>query len=303
VCLVPRAALSRTDGIRLEWSESHGHIPPAEAVAPLRASIRGLERPVFAYGWQFAEQRGSGNGDGRIQRGERMTMFLTLKNVGRGRTFVARANLKNLSGTGVLLHDARFNINDMMPGEERRVAFTFDVAQSFRQDELKLELVVEDEDLREVTSQKLRVPIAQAGAPVTAATGAFVAAAALELRESPASDARVILRAPAGSGFPITAQSGEWVRVDALDGRPGWALRAQGGGTRSTAPRSLTFVLHNSPPLIETDGPVALSVRGTSINLQGTATDENRVLDLYIFVGPHKVFYLSNRDAADRPTG
>ncbi|MBK6533128.1 MAG: hypothetical protein IPF99_27130 [Deltaproteobacteria bacterium] len=157
-------------------------------------------------------------------------MFLTLKNVGRGRTFIARANLKNLSGAGVLLRDARFDINDMMPGEERRVAFTFDVAQSFRQDELKLELVVEDEDLREVTSQKLRVPIAQAGAPVTAATGAFVAAAALELRESPASDARVILRAPAGSGFPTTAQSGEWVRVDALDGLTG--LGAPGAGRR-----------------------------------------------------------------------
>ena len=26
---------------------------------------------------------------------------------------------------------------------------------------------------------------------------------------------------------------------------------------------------------------------------------ENRVLDIYIFVGPHKVFYQSNRDAAD----
>ena len=299
VCLVPRAALSRTDGIRLEWSESHGHVPPAEAVAPLRASIRGLERPVFAYGWQFAEQRGGGNGDGRVQRGEHMTMFLTLRNVGRGRTFVARANLKNLSGSGVLLHDARFDINNMMPGEERRVAFTFDVAPTFREEELKLELVVEDEDLREVTSQKLRVPIAPAAPPVAAATGGFVAAADLELRESPAADARVVLRAPAGSSFAVTAQSGDWVRVDAVDGRPGWALRAQGSGRATNGPRAITYVLHNSPPLIETSGAVTLAVRGTSLNLEGTATDENRVLDLYIFVGAHKVFYLSNRDAAD----
>ena len=42
------AALSRTDGIRLEWSESHGHVP---ATQPMRLSIRGVERPVFAYGW------------------------------------------------------------------------------------------------------------------------------------------------------------------------------------------------------------------------------------------------------------
>jgi carboxyl-terminal processing protease len=173
------------------------------------------------------------------------------------------------------------------------------VAQTFREDELKLELVVEDEDLREVTSQKLRVPIAQAGPAVTAATGAFVPAAALELRESPATDARIILRAPAGTSFPITAQWGEWVRVDAGDGRPGWVARALGNGRPAPGPRVLTFVLHNSPPLIETTGSVTLAVRGTSMTLEGTATDENRVLDLYVFVGPHKVFYQSNRDAAD----
>jgi carboxyl-terminal processing protease len=44
VCLVPKAALSRTDGIRLEWSESHGHVPTTE---PLRVSVQGLERPVL----------------------------------------------------------------------------------------------------------------------------------------------------------------------------------------------------------------------------------------------------------------
>ncbi len=296
VCLVPRAALSRTDGIRLEWSEAHGHVP--QAVEPIRASIRGLERPVFAYGWQFAEQRGGGNGDGRVQRGERMTMFLTLKNVGRGRTFIARANLKNLSGAGVLLHDARFDINNMQPGEERRVAFTFDVAATFREEELKLELVVEDEDLREVTTQKIRVPIAAAAGPVATSTGSFTSGADLELRESPAADARVVMRAGTGAVFPITAQSGEWVRVDAGEGRPAWALRAQGNGARAAGPRTITYVLHNSPPMIETQG-VELAVRGASMTLQGTATDENRVLDLYIFVGPHKVFYQSHRDAAD----
>lgn len=298
VCLVPRAALSRTDGIRLEWSEAHNHVPAADAVAPLRASIRGLERPVFAYGWQFAEQRGSGNGDGRVQRGERMTMFLTLKNVGRGRTFVARANLKNLSGAGVLLHDARFDINNMQPGEERRMAFTFDVAPTFREEELKLELVVEDEDLREVTTQKIRVAIAPDAPPVAASTGSFTFGNDVDLRESPAAEARVVLRAAPGATFPVTARSGAWMRLDAGNGRPAWAQQTQGDGARVAAPRPITYVLHNSPPMIETQG-VELAVRGASMSLQGAATDENRVLDLYIFVGAHKVFYQSNRDAAD----
>ncbi len=301
VCLVPRASLSRTDGVRLEWSEAHGHAPAADAVAPLRVSIRGLERPVFAYGWQFAEQRGSGsgNGDGRVQRGERMTMYLTLRNVGRGRTFVARANLKNLSGSGVLLHDARFDIDNMQPGDERRVAFTFDVAPNFREDEVKLELVIDDEDLREVTSQKIRIPVSQPAPGVATATGTFIDAAETELREAPDATARVVLRGAVGAAFPITAQSGDWVRVDVGDGRPGWAPRAQGNGTRAAAAHPVAYVLHNSPPAIETAGVVSLAVRGASLSLQGTASDENRVLDLYVFVGAHKVFYLSNRNAAD----
>ena len=43
-----------------------------------------LERPLFQYTYQIADDR-VGNGDGRIQRGEQVTMYLTVKNVGKGR--------------------------------------------------------------------------------------------------------------------------------------------------------------------------------------------------------------------------
>ena len=300
LCLVPRASLSRTDGIRLEWSESHGRTPTA--TSPVRVSIRGLERPVFAYGWQFAEQARGSNGDGRVQPGESVTMYLTVKNIGRGRSYVTRAGLKNLSGGAVLLHDARFNIDNMQPGEERRVAFTFDVAQSFRENEAKLELVIDDEDLREVESQKIRIPIAREAGRVTPASGTFVAPEAVELRESPAANGRVVLRAPVGASFPMTAASGDFVRLDVGGGRPAWVFRPASNAARPAVPagpRALTYVLHNSPPMIENDGSLALSVNGNTATLRGTVTDENRVLDLYIFVGSNKVHYQSNRDGAD----
>lgn len=300
LCLMPKASLSRTDGIRLEWSEAHGRVP-AE-VAPLRVSVRGLERPVFAYGWQFAESPRGGNGDGRIQPGESVTMYLTVRNVGRGQSYVTLAALKNLAGAGVLLHDARFSIDNMAPGEERRVAFTFDVAQSFHESEARIELDLEDEDLREVETQKISVPIAREPVAVTAATGALQFAAEAELREAPLASARVVLRAASGSGFPITAQSGEYVRLDVGGGRPAWVLRSAGSAGRpAVAPqRPLTYVLHNSPPMIESESAVDTAVRGASLTLRGAITDENRVLDMYVFVGSEKVFYQSNRDASDR---
>lgn len=299
LCLMPKASLSRTDGVRLEWTESHGRVP-AE-VAPLRASVRGLERPVFAYGWQLAEAARGGNGDGRVQAGELVTMYLTVRNVGRGRSQVTLAALRNLSGAGVLLHDARFNIDNMAPGEERRVAFTFTVAEGYREPEARIELALEDEDLREVETQKIAVPIAREAVAVTPATGTLAFAGETDLREAPLADARVVLRTAAGASLPITARVGDFVRLDVGNGRPAWVLRSAGGAPRpGAAPAApLTHVLHNSPPMIETNG-VELAVRGSTLTVRGAVTDETRVLDMYVFVGNNKVHYQSNRDAADR---
>ncbi|MBI5517515.1 MAG: PDZ domain-containing protein [Deltaproteobacteria bacterium] len=298
VCLVPLPSLSRTDGIRLEWSELHNRRPAN--VDPTRVSVRGLERPVFAYGWQVAEQHraGSGNGDGRVQRGEQLAMYLTIRNVGRGRSYSTRANLRNLSGEGVLLHDARFTIDNLEPGQERRVAFTFDVGQGYRERDVRLEFAIQDEDLREAATQKVRIPIEAAAPAVASASGTLAPVGPLELRESASPTARVIARAEATALFPITAQSGEWVRLDLGGGRPGWALRSAGGPPH--AGRALFApAMHNSPPMIESDGAATLAVRGPSFVLHGTSSDENRVLDLYIFAGSRKVFYLSNRNGAD----
>ena len=45
--------------------------------------------------------------------------------------------------------------------------------------------------------------------------------------------------------------------------------------------------------------PAKLATRDDHVRIQGTATDNDRVLDAYIFVGSHKVFYQSNRKGKD----
>ena len=96
--------------------------------------------------------------------------------------------------------------------------------------------------------------------------------------------------------MPVQAQAGDFVRVDTGGGRPAWAMRALGNGTRAPGARAVLGVMHNSPPMIEPEGAVSLAVRGPTLALRGLASDEARVLDLYIVVGPNKVFYRSNRD-------
>lgn len=297
VCIMPRASLSRMDGIRFEWSEAHQRVP---TTAPtLRAEVRGLDRPVYAYGWQLSDNI-QGNGDGRLQRGEHATLYLTLRNVGRGRGFSTQVNLKNVSGQGVLLQDGRFRFDSMTPNEERQMAFTFRIDQAFRatERELKFELQIEDEDLREFVTQKIVIPLASA-LSVTAERGTWTAGAEVRALESPAADARPVARIPAGTRLNFGARSTDFVRVDLGTNHWAWVRRAEQGTAAAVRDSRVSWVLHNEPPLIETTLGNALAVRTPTVHLDGIVRDETRVLDFYVFVGSRKIVYRSNRNGAD----
>lgn len=297
VCRVPRASLSRVDGIRFEWSASHNRVPTASPT--VRAEVRGLERPMFAYGWQFADNV-QGNGDGRLQRGEHGTLYFNLRNVGRGRGFGTTVNLKNLSGQGVLLHNGRFNFERFDVNGEQLVAFTFNVERNFRasERELKFEVQIEDEDLREFVTHKIVIPISDAVAP-TAANGQWIAGASAMGYETSGANARPVARLPAGLRLPIAASVGDWLRVDAGQSHPIWVRRQESGTGAAPRDARVTWVLHNEPPVIETSLGDALAVRNGTLHVTGNIRDESRVLDFFIFVGPRKLVYRSNRNAQD----
>ena len=97
----------RADEVRYDRrnsvAEAHGHVP-TEAV--VRTTVRALERPQFSYAVHVADDQ-QGDGDGRIEPGERGSVWLSVKNVGAGRTYRTIANLRNESGRGVLLREGR----------------------------------------------------------------------------------------------------------------------------------------------------------------------------------------------------
>ncbi|MDP3276055.1 MAG: MXAN_5808 family serine peptidase [Deltaproteobacteria bacterium] len=296
VCNVPLGSLSRVDGIRFEWSESHNHVPAT--ATPVRAEVRGLERPSYAYGWQFADNL-QGNGDGRLQRGERGTLYFTMRNIGRGRGYETQVNLKNLSGQGVILADGRFSFRQVATNEERQMAFTFSVENDFRSTEraIKLEVTIEDEDLREVVTQRILLPLADAQ-PVAAASGFFIAGATTQAFESSGADVRPVARLGAGQRVAITGRAGDWLRVELARNHPAWVRRGEAGAALPSA-RPMAWVMHNEPPVIETALGQTLAVREASVHLAGLIRDEARVLDYYVFVGNRKVIYRSNRSGTD----
>ena len=126
VCKIPKDANTRQDIVRVQFS-AEGAEPPRDA--EFRPTIHELPRPIFAYNYQVVDNR-PGDGDGQIELGEGVTIYMNLKNVGKGPSFETQANLRNVTGDGLLLHAGRFDVSNMKPGEIRNVAFTFDVLDS-----------------------------------------------------------------------------------------------------------------------------------------------------------------------------
>ena len=51
---VPRDTHSRVDGVAVRFEEARGRAPKEQA---MRVTVRGLERPIFAYSYQVADNR------------------------------------------------------------------------------------------------------------------------------------------------------------------------------------------------------------------------------------------------------
>jgi len=295
VCRVPRDALTRADGIKLHFEEARNRAP---ADAEARVAVKALERPTFAYTYQIADNR-KGNGDGRLQRDEGLTMYLTVRNTGRGRSFETQANVRNLSGDGLFLHEGRFDVSNMMPGETRKVAFTFDVEPQLTEPEAKVELSITDRDLRETVIDKIRIPFATPLA-VQAATGVTHArATGAELLEAPEAGARVIGRLAPGAAAQVQGTVPDYVKIGLGGGRFAFvrARDVEAGGAPAAAVAFEDTMAH-APPAIEV-APVQLATRDPHIVLKGGSSDSERLLDAYIFVGARKVFYRSNRNGGD----
>ena len=294
-CKIPMDGTTRSDGLRVKFDAAAGVEP---APVEIRPTIHALERPVFQYSYQIADDR-RGNGDGRIQRGEEVTMYLTVKNIGKGRSFETQANISNLSGDGLLLRAGRFDVSNMMPNDVRRVAFTFDVAQQLTEPELTLSLTVADSDLHEVASEKVKIPVAPA-AQITKQTGAVKAGGqGALLLASPDPGARSFGKLPAGSSANLLGTVGDLDKIDLGGGRFAFvaAKEVSAGGSASGAV-SFEDVYMHAPPTVDVKAS-AMSTTADHIKITGVASDSERLLDVFVFVRSRKLYYKSNRDGAD----
>ena len=296
ICKIPMDALARSDGLSVRFDAAANAEPgPVE----IRPTVRALERPLFQYAYQIVDDR-TGNGDGRVQRGELVSMYLTVKNVGKGRSFDTQANIANLSGDGLLLHAGRFDISNMMPGDVRKVTFSFDVQQQLAESEATLSLSVGDRDLREFASEKVKIPVLPAttiakGAPraVKAGPQGAVLLASAEKGE------RAFGRLAPGTACNVIGKVGDLEKVDLGGGRFAFVQPEEvipGGSPQGNV--AFEEIYSHAPPTLEVNVS-AMSTRDDKVKVVGTASDSERLLDLYVFVGARKLYYKSNRGGAD----
>ena len=297
VCRIPKDAVSRQDGVRVKFESAGDHAPSEVEIRP---TVRALDRPVFAYAYEVVDNRGSANGDGRIQKGEGMTLYLTVKNVGKGRSYETQANLRNLSGDGILLGEGRFDVSNMQPGDTKKVAFTFDVLSSVEGSELKVELSVADRDLREIAAEKIKLMLEPASPVTPLSGGAKAKDGGAALVESPSATARPFGKLAAGAIAKILGKSGDFIKLEIGKGRFAFAREQELDVGQPVPGETAVFedLLQRSPPLVDVM-PAALATREGKIKILGAATDNDRILDAYMFVNARKVFYRSNKGGAD----
>jgi carboxyl-terminal processing protease len=295
VCKIPKDADMRQDIVRVRFF-AEGAEPPRDG--ELRPTINALPRPIFAYNYQVADNR-PGDGDGQIALGEGITIYLNVKNVGKGASHETQANLRNLTGDGLLLHGGRFDISNMKPGDSRSVSFTFDVLDRLAEPTANVEISVVDRDLRVVSSEKAKLSVVKSALAIQPSSGLVSALSPAAVRGQPVAVAPVVGQVAKGSLLERLGLFQDFTKVSLGDQRFGFVetrtLKPAAGGTPKV---SFEPVLSHSPPLLEVT-PASLATRDTKVKVSGRATDTDRVQDVFVFVGPRKVFYQSNRKASD----
>lgn len=295
VCHLPMNAITRQDVVKVRFS-AEGAEPPDDV--EIRPTVKSLPQPLFAYIYQIADDR-PGNGDGQISRGEGGSIYLTVKNVGPGRSYETQANVRNLTGDGLLLHAGRFDISNMNPGDVRQVAFTFDVLDTLKENLVKMDLSIADRDLNVTSSEKVAIPVASTGWKIDPASGQVLVEGSAKVRGQPLAAARVFGELKKGSVVDKLGRYGDFFKVSLGGSRFGFVeARAVSDAGGRKGKLVLDPSLGRSPPLLEV-APPKLATREDHVRIEATVQDNDQVQDAYVFVGARKVFYQSNKKSAD----
>ena len=303
---VPKWATTRDDKLKLIFT-SYGKNAFAEKDLPVTTLAD--DPPVYSYNYEIVEDgklESEGNGNGIAELEETIVLNVELKNTGQGVSRKTVATLKNLSGDDVFLEKGRFEFENFNPGEIRQAPFRF--RQNGQSKETEFELLVMDEDLRRVKTQKITLPAPEQKRPFLAAaankTAVFKEESHILGASFPEAQAKAI--AAKNSRVKILGSSGKWIKIEDENAVSGWveekAVYASFSdetvglyGNESEGPKpsiSLIEKVFERPPYITTS-PFPLYTDSDSITIEGSVGDSNRIETVSVWAENDKIKLLT----------
>jgi carboxyl-terminal processing protease len=151
---IPDFVHRRKIPVEVAFREADGQEPKPSTVS---LQVEEPEAPLFEYSYRVIDngaQGSKGNGNGRADRGETVTLALTVKNGGKGESKAPVVNLKKVEGEEAFIERGREELKPIPPGGEAKVALTFRVPEALK-GELSFDLNIHDMHLGEDLSDRM----------------------------------------------------------------------------------------------------------------------------------------------------
>ena len=296
---VPRWVATREDNISLVFTSSEN-----KTFTEGNLLVKTVEdkRPVYSYNREVVDDGrfgSSGNGNGRAELEETVVLNVKLKNMGDGMSEKTVATLKNLSGDNIFLEKGRVELENFRPGETRSVPFRF--RQNGEGGMAEFELLVMDEDFREVKTRKITLPVfgeERQFLPASAKkTAVFRNPGPIAGGSFP--EASTVALAQENSTVKVLGTSGQWIRVEGKNSVSGWVeekdirvFRAgyddpsgegtdkngAGGGQEISV---LEETFEQPPFILISDFPI--STEASKVTIEGSVRDTNRIQSVSVW--------------------
>jgi carboxyl-terminal processing protease len=297
---LPMDLTSRRDEITVKFFDDGG--PLADSLVSELAFVE-LPRPAFAFNWQVLDDCAQCNGDGLIQRGEKIDLVLDIINRGQGKALDAFAQIKNAADSNIFIEKGRWKLGELAPGQSRTARFSLEVRKGFKDDEFPLKLAIIDEKLEEFVSDKLSLPVAKPIA-LEAKKQLVKLGANTQLYGAPDESSRPLTKLSKPALLSSTAANEGFLRVDLEKDRFAFvrAADARPAKGRAALARELAPLAFRDPPQIALSADPAqggVVVDGDRFLLSGTVTSPKSLLDMYVLVNDQKVLFKSAGASAD----
>jgi len=275
-------------------------------VAPLKFRVQAKTRGQFAYSYHLLDD---GNGDGFVQKGEKLRLRIDVRNVGKGVATRTTGLLRSASGDSVVITKGRIKIGALKPGEHKTATFELRVAKTFKPKEMVIEMTVYDGALHSSVSDKLKYKVQASSTGPTPASGLVGAMRnRTPIHEAASGGSHVVAFAKRNAVFDVTGKLGRWYRVKLDNKRVGFV---SAGLVRKTSRKARVAIAPHwqvTPPTLSLEIP-SYETSASRYTLKGKAKDGTKVEDVFIFVNNYtskienrKVFYQSNRGGKAKKT-